>query len=110
MNRVETRVDLRLDLSGAEEHLGGGEVDRIRQRLAGRLDGEGNLQVVCQEHREQAANLQTALQRMVRLLDGALERRRPRRPTRPTRASRERRLSEKKRRGEVKRWRSRPPE
>lgn len=107
VNKVETKVDLRLDLEGAEKLLGEPAVARVREVLGNRLDSEGRLQVVCDEHRSQSRNLDTALERMAELLRGALARRKRRRPTRPTRASKERRIQEKKQRGERKRDRSR---
>lgn len=108
VNKLETKVDLRLDLDAAEAVLGARNVARVRTRLAGRLDAEGRLRVVASEHRTRERNLAAALARMEKLLGEALARPRPRKPTRPTRASRERRLGTKRRRGEVKRHRSKP--
>jgi len=92
------------------EFLGESEVARIREKLVSRLDADGNLQVVSDEQREQARNVESALARMEGLLRGALIRPKVRRPTRPTRASRERRLAEKKRKGRVKQWRGGVPD
>jgi ribosome-associated protein len=108
VNRVATKVDLRLDLDGASEILGEAAIERIRVRLANRVDGEGNLQVVSSEHREQARNVDAALSRMEALIRSALARPKKRRPTKPTRASRERRLARKKRRSRIKKLRSDP--
>ncbi len=109
VNKVETKVDLRLDLDRAVESLGRARVERIRAKLATRLDARGRLQVVASEHRVQARNLETALARMETLIRGALARPRRRRPTKPTAASRERRLVAKRRRAQVKRQRSKDP-
>ena len=57
VNKVESKVDLRVDLAAAVESLGEELVLRIRTELANRLDGEGNLQVVSSEHRSQSQNL-----------------------------------------------------
>lgn len=108
VNKVETKVDLRLDLEGAVEHLGEEAVARIRERLSGRLDGDGDLMVVAGDNRSRSRNLAAALERMEALLREALVVRRQRRKTRPSRASRRKRVDAKKRRGEVKRMR-RPP-
>ena len=108
VNRVATKVDLRLDLDGTAEILGEAAVERIRAKLANRVDGEGNLQVVSSEHREQARNIDAALSRMETLIRSALARPKKRRPTKPTRASRERRLAKKKRRSRIKKLRSGP--
>ena len=105
MNKVESKVDLRLDLEQARSVLGDQRVARIIERLAGRLDGSGRLRVVSSEHREQSRNLESALARMEALLRTALVVVEKRRPTRPTRGSRERRIESKKRRSGVKRGR-----
>ncbi|MEZ5963304.1 MAG: alternative ribosome rescue aminoacyl-tRNA hydrolase ArfB [Planctomycetota bacterium] len=109
VNKVETKVDLRVDLDGLVELWGEDDVARVRVKLATRLDGEGRLQVVSGEGRSQAQNLEAGLARLQSLLRGALARPRVRRPTRPTRGSVERRLREKKRRSDTKSGR-RPPE
>ncbi len=107
VNKVATKVDLRLDLDAAVGLLGERSVHRIRTKLANRLDADGDLRVVSSEHRLQARNLSAALSRMETLIRGALARTKPRKPTRPTRASRERRLVAKQQRGRLKRSRSR---
>jgi ribosome-associated protein len=105
VNKVATKVDLRLDLRQLEGMWDAEALQRVRQRLEARLDADGNVQVVSSEHRSQAQNLEAALTRLQRLLRAALARPRPRRPTAPTRSSRLRRLEAKKRRGAVKRAR-----
>lgn len=102
VNKVETKVDLRLDLAGLLEVWPEDDVARVRDKLAARLDGDGRLQVVCGEHRSQTQNLDAALARLQALLRGALVRPRPRRATRPTRGSVERRLTDKRRHAERK--------
>ena len=109
MNKVATKVDLRLDLDGAAAHLGPEGVARIREKLASRLDREGRLQVVSSESRLQARNLEAALARMEELIRRALAQPRPRKPTQPTRGSRERRLTGKRQQSEKKRLRGREP-
>lgn len=66
------------------------------------------LRAIAQDERSQARNRQLATERLVEKLRAALAVPRRRKPTRPTASSRERRLAEKKRRGETKRLR-RPP-
>jgi protein subunit release factor B len=58
--------------------------------------------VTATERRSQLQNRAAALERLRERLALLARREKPRRPTRPTRGSRERRLSEKKRRGERK--------
>ncbi len=102
VNKTETKVDLRLDLEEAKAVLGEADVARIREKLATRLDKDGNLVVVSQEHRERPQNLEAALARMEALLKGALTRERKRVATKPTRGSQRRRVDEKKKRGMLK--------
>jgi ribosome-associated protein len=67
------------------------------------------LRAVAQDERSQWRNRELATERLVESLRQALKVERRRRPTRPTKASKERRLDQKRRRGDTKRLR-RPPE
>jgi ribosome-associated protein len=64
--------------------------------------------VVASDSRSQFKNRDAALERLTELLRRNLHVAKPRKKTRPTKASRERRLTEKKRRGTIKRDRRRP--
>jgi ribosome-associated protein len=66
------------------------------------------IRAIAQDERSQWRNRELAVERLVEALRAALKVDRPRRPTAPTAASRERRLEQKRRRGEKKRLR-RPP-
>ena len=107
VNKVATKVDLRVDLAAVE---GLSEAARARLgRLAGhRLDAEGRLVVTSQAARSQARNLEDARAKVADLVRAALVAPRRRARTRPSAAAREKRLDRKKRRSAVKRWRSRP--
>ena len=107
VNKVATKVDLRLDLEGAAEALGADRVAQLRTKLESRLDADGFVHVISSEHRTQARNLDAALERLEGWIAQALHTPRSRRPTRPTRGSSERRLAEKQRRGGVKKLRGR---
>ena len=109
VNKVATKVDLRLDLDGAIETLGPARVARLREKLEARLDADGSLHVISGEHRTQARNLEAALERLEVWIAEALHKPRSRRPTRPTRGSSERRLDAKQRRGGVKKLRGAKP-
>ena len=67
------------------------------------------LRAVAQDERSQTRNRELALERLVASLREALRVPRKRKPTKPTAASRERRLEQKRRRGQVKKLR-RPPD
>jgi ribosome-associated protein len=78
---------------------------RALERLAGRLV-DGVLTVAASEHRSQLRNREAAEARLVALVaEATAPPPRQRRPTRPSKAAKERRLVEKKRRGEIKRLR-----
>jgi ribosome-associated protein len=74
----------------------------LRALAAGRLDADGRLLVVSQRSRDQRANLEDAREKVRALVLLALEAPRRRHRTRPTRGSNERRIAEKKRRGQQK--------
>jgi ribosome-associated protein len=78
-----------------------------RARLLERLGP--TVVAVAQDARGQARNRELALERLAAKLAAGLRVAPRRRPTRPTRASRERRLEGKRRTGERKRGRRRPP-
>jgi len=81
--------------------------DAQRARLLERL---GPLvTAVAQDARGQARNRELALRRLAEKIAAALRVQRRRRPTRPSRAAKERRLEGKRRAGEKKRSRRRPP-
>ena len=98
VNKVNTKVTLRIglnDLAG----LNDAEVSRLREALASRITGEGELVIAASEERSQHRNLERAYTRMEALIENAARLPRIRRPTKPSRASREKRLSSKRRRG-----------
>ena len=103
VNKVESRVTIVVDIGALP--LPDHRKQRIRERLAGRINRDGVLRVTSQAERSQVANRDRALARMEELLRDALHEAKPRRRTRSTNAAKERRLEEKKRRGKTKRLR-----
>ena len=102
VNTTDTRVQLSFDLAGSDAFP-----DAVKQRLLARLGDR--VVVAAAEHRSQLRNRQAAEERLAGLLEDAMRPPPPRRvPTKPSKASRQRRLSQKKRRGEAKRLRRRP--
>jgi ribosome-associated protein len=102
VNTSSTRIELLWDLSGSEA-VTDEQRERIREKLAPRLDAEGMVRVVASDRRSQQQNRQAADERLVALVRHALHIPKKRRPTKPTRAAKEKRLSEKHRRAEKKR-------
>jgi ribosome-associated protein len=104
VNTTDSRVELSFDV-----HRSASVPGHLRERIAGRLAPrlvDGVVTVAASEFRSQLANRQAARERLAQLLREAAAPPPPRRrPTRPTLGSKERRLTEKKRRGETKRGR-----
>jgi ribosome-associated protein len=104
VNTADSRVELGLDVARTTA-LGPVQRARVLQRLSHRLV-DGVLTVKASEHRSQLRNREAALERMAKILAGALAPPPPRRrPTRPRRGAVERRLADKKRRSRTKRLR-----
>ncbi|MFJ4850875.1 MULTISPECIES: alternative ribosome rescue aminoacyl-tRNA hydrolase ArfB [unclassified Streptomyces] len=104
VNTSDSQVELRFDLA-ATECLPPVWKERALERLASRLVG-GVVVVRASEHRSQWRNRETALTRLAALLaEATAPPPKVRRPTRIPRGINERRLREKKQRGETKRGR-----
>ncbi|MFF5275940.1 alternative ribosome rescue aminoacyl-tRNA hydrolase ArfB [Streptomyces sp. 900116325] len=105
VNTSDSQVELRFDLA-ATDSLPEVWKDRALQRLESRLVG-GVVTVRASEHRSQWRNRETALVRLASLLaEATAPPPKPRRRTRIPRGINERRLREKKQRGDTKRGRS----
>ncbi|MFO7652698.1 MAG: alternative ribosome rescue aminoacyl-tRNA hydrolase ArfB [Candidatus Krumholzibacteriia bacterium] len=107
VNKAETRIQLRWNLLESAV-LTDRDRDLAATRLASRLTREGELVLECESHRSQKRNRDECLERLAEIMRAALHRDPPRRKTRPTKASEERRIQEKKRRGQIKRLRKEP--
>ena len=100
VNKVSTAVELRFKVSASSLPA---DVKARLAALAGRRMITGDVLVIdSREHRTQAQNRDAARARLVALVRQAVVRPRQRTATRPGAGSREKRLSEKKRRGQVK--------
>ena len=109
VNKVNTKVTLRIRLDDLEG-LNEAEAARMRETLASRISGEGELIIAASEERSQRTNLERAYVRMESLIVNAARLPRVRRPTKPGRAAREERLRSKHRRGLQKAARRYKPE
>jgi len=96
--KSSTRVEALFDVEGSEA-LSARERRLVLERLG------AVVRAVAQDERSQLRNRELATDRIIEQLREATRVRRRRKPTAPTAASRERRLEEKKRRGETKRLR-----
>lgn len=101
VNKTSSRVTLRwnIDTSNALAPL---IRDRIKEKLANRIDATGTLQIHVESSRSQLRNRELAMERLRELVLKALERKKARRVTKPSKASKKRRLDSKKRHGQKK--------
>jgi ribosome-associated protein len=99
--KTETRVEAVFDVEAS-----GALTDAQKRRMVARAGPV--LRAVAQDERSQWRNRELAVERLVETLREALRVPRRRRPTKPSKAAVERRLEQKRRRGELKRQR-RPP-
>jgi ribosome-associated protein len=105
VNKVATAVELRFDIGASSLPA---EVKARLAVLAGsRMTADSVLVLDSRESRTQGQNREAARTRLVALIQQAAIRPRPRRPTKPGRAAKERRLTEKKRRADIKGGRGR---
>ncbi len=104
VNKVSSAVQLRFNVTESTALS-----DAIRQRLkkiAGRrMTAEGILIIKAQRYRSQEQNRQDAINRLVVMIQKAIEAPKHRRLSKPTAASKQRRLTAKRRRSELKRRR-----
>ena len=106
VNKVATAIHLQFDISACSALP-----QRLRDRLLdmddGRISAAGIITIKAREHRTQARNREAALERLQELVRSALVERKPRVATKPSRKSIQKRLDEKRRRGDIKRSRGR---
>jgi ribosome-associated protein len=109
VNTADSRVELGVDVattSALSELLRQRALTRLSDRLV-----DGVVTVTASEHRSQLRNREAAMTRMAELLREAIAPpAAPRKRTRPTKAAKDRRIAEKKRRGEIKRLRRPSPD
>ena len=101
VNKVSTAVELRFE-AARSPNLTDPVKQRLRRLAGRRWTKDGALIIQCDETRSQARNRDIARERLVALIQQALEPPKRRIPTRPTLGSKKRRLKLKKTRGEVK--------
>ena len=103
VNKVATAVQLRFDVQTST--LPDEVKARLRHLAGKRMTGEGVLMIEARRFRTQEQNREDAIQRLVELVRKSLVEPKQRKKTKPSAASKEKRLKEKKRRGENKKLR-----
>jgi ribosome-associated protein len=101
VNKVETAVigSFHIDSS---QLLSDVQKQILLQKLSNRINSEGFLQVKSQIHRAQLANKEEVMERINKLIQNALKKKKARIATRPNQQSKEKRLEWKKRNADIK--------
>lgn len=94
VNKVSSKVELVFNLANAS-FLSAEQQVLLQDKLANRLDSEGNLHIVSQEDRSQLLNKQRTVMKLVDLLNKCLQVQKKRKPTKVPKAVIERRLTDK---------------
>lgn len=105
VNKVATAIHLRFDVRKSD-HLPDPLKHKLLQLSDHRITGDGVVNIKSQAYRSQDRNRQAALRRLAELLRSALHKPERRIRTKPSKKARQKRLTEKSRRGELKKSRS----
>ncbi len=109
VNKAATKVELLFDVQNSPS-LTESQRNRIAKKLEKRISAEGILRIEVQDTRSQVKNRQKAIERFQKLISEALRKPKRRIPTKPGEAAKEKRISEKKQRSEIKKYRKPPPD
>lgn len=104
VNKTSTAVQLRYDAARSPS-LPEDVRQRVLKQAGSHLTSGGELLVESRKYRSQDRNRHEARRRLAELIRKAAQPPKKRKKTKPTRASKERRLKEKKQRGDVKKMR-----
>jgi ribosome-associated protein len=103
VNKVATAVQLRFD--AGHSALPDEVKERLKHIAGNKITSDGELLIEAKKFRTQEQNREDAVRRFIDLLQRAFQKPKRRRKTKPTAQSKERRLKEKKVRGEIKKIR-----
>jgi len=101
VNKTSTKVFVHWSV-GKSFVLSEEEKNRVRTKLANRINNEDELVIASEEERSQLQNRESAVTRLQELVNEALYVPKVRRATRPTRSSKLKRLESKKIRSQIK--------
>ena len=101
VNKVSSAVQLRFD-AGNSSALSQEIRDRLKQISGRRMTAGGILIIEARRYRTQDRNREDAINRLVTLIRKAAEKPAPRQHTEPSPSAKQKRLSAKRRRGEIK--------
>ncbi|MBC7508598.1 MAG: aminoacyl-tRNA hydrolase [Ferruginibacter sp.] len=104
VNKVETMVEGYWNIA-ASAQVNGDEKKLITGKLINKINADGNLLVKSQVERSQLGNKLLVIEKMNTLVTKALIVPKKRKPTKPGKAAKEKRISTKKKAGEIKQTR-----
>jgi len=108
VNKVSSRVQLRVAMQVLESLLGQAAAGRLREAAGARLTESDELLLTCDDSRSQRANRETCLRRLRGMIVSARRVPRVRKATRPSRRAKAQRMDDKTRRARMKQMRRRP--
>ncbi|MBW3594526.1 MAG: aminoacyl-tRNA hydrolase [Actinobacteria bacterium] len=106
-NRSSTKVVLEWNVASSRA-LGPRQKQKVQAALRSRIDSSGMIRLSSDRYRSQLRNRADVVNRLATLVATALRPVKPRTPTVPSASARDRRIREKKHRGDIKRARRRP--
>nr|WP_276499997.1 alternative ribosome rescue aminoacyl-tRNA hydrolase ArfB [Terrimonas sp. H1YJ31] len=101
VNKVETAVIASFKIDDSQL-LSGEQKILLKNKLSHRISADGFLQVKAQTHRTQLANKEEAIDKINKLVNAALIKKKIRIATKISKAAKERRIESKKRQAEIK--------
>jgi len=101
VNKVETAVIGSLHIESSPL-LTADQKKILIEKLSNRISGDGFLQVKAQEHRTQLANKEEVIEKINKLVNAALIKKKARIATRVSKAAKERRIESKKKKADIK--------
>lgn len=101
VNKVETAVIASLPIDSSQL-ISDEQKMILKEKLANRINSDGVLQVKAQTHRTQLANKEEAIEKINKLVNAALIKKKLRIATRVSKAAKEKRIESKKRQAEIK--------
>ncbi len=104
VNKVSSAVQLRFDAAGSSA-ISDDTYKRLKKIAGRRMTTTGIIVIKANRFRSQEQNRQDAVNRLVLMIQRAMETPKHRRPTKPTVVSKQRRLETKRHRSEIKRRR-----
>lgn len=105
VNTTESRVELKFNIT-ASQFLNSEQKDWLTQKLASKLDNEGNLRIYESSGRSQHDNKEKLIKKTFALLNAALKKPKKRKPTKPSKSSKQKRRQGKEKRSDLKKTRS----